>query len=157
MRKIGRRPQLSALRPTRIAIGSHALGGDHAERHHRRRLFRELQSKLLPHQGEERRVGEVKEKGASGEDHQRARAKEDAISGHANAVVSAVSSKISRPIVIDRLRGDHQHCGGGQSGEEGHEQKDDALGEEISDASREKRDRDVAAVVEGRIAAEPAR
>ena len=124
MRKIGRRPQRSASPADEDGDRQHhALGGDHAERQHRCRLFGKLERKLLPDQRQERRVGEVKK--------ERETAK--IISGRvwkrtpypaAAPALGAVLSEVARAIVIDRLGGDHQHGGRGQGREDGHEQKD---------------------------------
>ena len=98
----------------------------------------------------------MKEKGAAGEDHKRTRAEEDAISRRV-AIVGAALSEIARPVVIDRAGRNHQHRRAGQRREHRNHQEVDALREQISHAARHERDRDIAAMVESRIAAEAAR
>ena len=91
----------------------HALRRDHAERHHRRRLLRELKRKLLADQRQERRVGEVEQHGAEGENHQRTRLEQDPISGR-RPFSFAIGGQVSRPVVVDRVGWNGEYCRGRQ-------------------------------------------
>jgi hypothetical protein len=107
MRKIGRRPQESALRPDRNRQ-HHALRGDHAERHHRCRLLGELKRELLADQRQKRRIGEVEQHRAESENHQRTSLEQNAISGRRSLLV-AIGGKVSRPVLVDCIRWNGEH------------------------------------------------
>jgi hypothetical protein len=132
------------------------LRGDHAERHHRRRLLRKLKRRLLPDQWQQRRVGEMEQHRAKGENHQRTRLKQDPIPGR-GPFGFVISGKVSRPVVVDRVGWNGEHRGRGQGREDRNHQKDGALGEGVADRAGQERDRDIAAVVKRRVAAEAAR
>ena len=85
-----------------------ALRGDHAERHHRRRLLRELKRELLADQRQKRRIGEVEQHRAKGENHEWTRLKQNAISGR-RALGFAIGSQIPRPVLVDRIRWNGEH------------------------------------------------
>ena len=96
----------------------HALRGDHAERHHRGRFFRELKRELLPDQRQERRVGEVEKNGAKSENHERTGLEKNAISG-GRARRFAIGRQVPRPVVIDRVRWNGEHGRRGQAAKTG--------------------------------------
>jgi hypothetical protein len=133
----------------------HALDGDHAERHHRRRLLRELKRQLLPDQRQQRRVGEVEQHGAEGENHERWRLEQDPVSGR-RAFGLAIGGEVSRPVMVDRLRRNGEHRRRRQGREDGNHQKDGALGKGVADRAGQESDDDVAAVVKGGVPTEPA-
>ena len=65
--------------------------------------------------------------------------------------------QVSRPVVIDGLGGNGQHCDHRQHGEDWHQQENGALREFITDRSSDQGDRDIACIVEGRVAPHPPR
>ena len=129
----------------------HALGGDHAERHHRGRLFWELDRELLADQRQKRRIGEVEQHRAESENHQRTSLKQYAISGRLS-LRFAIGGKVSRPVVVDCIRWNGEHGRRGQGREHRNHEKDGALRERVSDRACEERNRNIAAVVESRVA-----
>ena len=98
----------------------------------------------------------MKEKRAKGENHERPRLEENAISRR-RALRFAIGGQVSRPVMIDRFRWNGEHGGASQNGEHRNHEKDRTLRERIPNCAGQKRNRDVAAVIESGIAAEATR
>ena len=117
-----------------------SLRGDHAERHHCRRLPGKLECEFLADQRQQRRIGEMKEERRGGKDRERAGLKQDA-KARRRAVVRGVMGKVARAVVIYGSRRDREDRRRRQCGEERHEQEDHTLREEITDAAGDECDR----------------
>src|ERR1700733_7797396 len=98
----------------------------------------------------------MKQHGAKSENHERKRMKQDTISG-GGAFGFITGSKIPFSVLVNSVRRNGEHGRGGQGGKDGDHEKDGALRESVADCAGQKRNYDVAAVVEGRIPAYPPR
>ena len=128
------------------------LCGDNAGRHHRRRPFLVRECQLLPDQRQERRVGEMKQHRAAGIKQQRA-AGQQHFETRWTGLAVILLFPAPRPDVVDRAGRDRQHGDRGEDGKERDEEKDCALRQCPADDPRGGGDRDVPAVIEGRVAA----
>ncbi len=133
----------------------HQLRRDDAERHHRRGELLVGQGELLPDQGQQRRIGKMKQHGAGREDDQRP-AGHDRLPARSFSACS-VRTGAARAPMIDGVSRNRPDRAGREHGKKRHQQEHRALAEEPADAAGHDRDGDVAGVIERGVAAHPGR
>src|SRR5271163_3994781 len=98
----------------------------------------------------------MKQHGAKSENHERTRLKQDTISG-GGAFSFVIGSQIPRSVMVDSVRRNGERGRGGQGGKDGNHEKDGPLREGVTDCAGQKRNSNVAAVIESGIAPEATR
>jgi hypothetical protein len=148
------RPQLSAVRPTRRAIGvitacAATMQADIMA------VASSVNSaaSFCPTSGSSAAIGKMDQHHTQAEDDHRPEFEQDAIAGRIGHGLRRIllSVEVSRPVVIDRFGGNGKHCDACEHGENWHEKEHGAPQEGIANPGRHHGDGDIACVVKGRV------
>ena len=131
------------------------LRGDDAGRHHRRRPLLMRKCQLLPDQRQQRRIGEVEQHRTAGVKEQRAASQQHPETRRMRLAITLLLAA-PRLNVVDGAGRDRQHRETSEHRKERDEQKDRALRQRPADQTRRCGDRDIATMIERRVAAHPA-